>query len=156
VEFLDGAVNTVTRMNFQAAVAAAEGGVPIAPPLLPTKYELAIEFVDYGDVGVNLYGTAVERGRLVTPLTYGVESGLSKHRVAREKLQGADRAIGGDDGVQFDSAFAASLQCERRKHRFDAVDEHGRVEMADADDGWLGCARDSRLRIRFANQRDAL
>jgi len=67
----------------------------------------AIEFVDYGDVRVDFDGVAIEEGGFVTPLAHGVESGLIKHGVAFEELQGANGAVGGDDGVKFDAALAA-------------------------------------------------
>jgi hypothetical protein len=58
--------------------------------------------------------------------------------------------------VEFDRAFAASLSGERWKSRFNAMDEHGRVEMAYADDSGLGWSRSERLRICFVNKSDAL
>jgi hypothetical protein len=73
------------------------------------RFTLAIEFVDYGDVGVDFDGASIEKCGFVTPLTDGVESGLKKEGVAFEDLQGANCAVGVDEGVEFDAAFATGL-----------------------------------------------
>ena len=71
--------------------------------------ESAIEFVDYGDVRVDFDGAPIEKCWLVSPLAHGIESRLIEHGVAFEDLQGANGAVGADEGVEFDAAFAAGL-----------------------------------------------
>ena len=51
-----------------------------------TNGESAIEFVDYGDVGVDFDGMPIEKCGFVAPLAHGVESRLIKHGVAFEDL----------------------------------------------------------------------
>jgi hypothetical protein len=60
-------------------------------------------------VRVDFDGTPIEKCWLVSPLAHGIESRLIEHGVAFEELQGANCAVGGDDCVQFDAAFAAGL-----------------------------------------------
>jgi len=50
-------------------------------------------------VGVDFDGAAIEECGFVTPLAHGVQRGLIKHGVAFEELQGANCAVGGDEGV---------------------------------------------------------
>jgi hypothetical protein len=70
---------------------------------------LAIEFVDYGNVRIDFDGAPIEKCGFVTPLAHGIESRWIKHGVAFEGLQRADCAIGADEGVELDAAFATGL-----------------------------------------------
>jgi hypothetical protein len=65
--------------------------------------------VNDGDVGVDFDGAPIDKRWFVTPLAHGIERGLIKHGIAFESLQGANCAIGVDEGVKFDAAFAAGL-----------------------------------------------
>jgi hypothetical protein len=68
-----------------------------------------MEFVDYGDVGVDFDGAPIQHGRFVSPLANGVERRLIKHRVAVEELQGANCAVGADYSAELYVAFATGL-----------------------------------------------
>ena len=50
---------------------------------------------------------------------------MDEEWIAGDHFQRFNRAIGGNDGVKFDAAFAANLYCERRVDRFDATNEPG-------------------------------
>ena len=60
-------------------------------------------------MGIDFDGAPIEQCGFVTPLAHGVESGLIKHGVAFEDLQGANCAVGADEGVELDAAFATGL-----------------------------------------------
>jgi hypothetical protein len=60
-------------------------------------------------VGVDFDSAPIEKCGFVTPLTDGVESGLKKEGVAFEDLQRTNCAVGVDEGVEFDAAFATGL-----------------------------------------------
>ena len=60
-------------------------------------------------MGVDFDGAAIEECGFVTPLAHGVESGLKEEGVAFEDLQGANCAVGVDEGVELDAAFATGL-----------------------------------------------
>lgn len=89
-------------------------------------------------MGVDFDGASIEKCGLVTPTAHGFESGLIKHGVAFKDLQGANRAIGADEGVEFDAAFATGLASQRGKSGFDAMNEHGGIDLCDADDAGCG------------------
>jgi len=61
----------------------------------------------YGDGFGGFDGLAVERSRLVTPLTDGVRGGGNEQRRAGCLVDVLNAAIAGDDGVELDDAFDA-------------------------------------------------
>ena len=81
--------------------------------------------VDDRDVSVDLDGLAMECGRAVAPLADSREGGLDKERIAGENFERLDGAIGGNDGAEFDAAFAASLDGEGRIDWLNAIEELG-------------------------------
>lgn len=81
--------------------------------------------VDDGDVGVDFDGLAVEDGGAIAPLTDGIESRLNQERIARDGFQHLDGAVGGNDGVEFDAAFAVELNGDVRIKWLDAANQHG-------------------------------
>ena len=101
----------------------------------------AVDFVDYGDVCVDFDGVPVEEGGLVTPLAYGIQSRLIKQRIATDPLNRANGAIGCDDGLEFDAAFASVLPGQRGEDRLYAVYEYRRIEMRDVHDAGRGAKR---------------
>ena len=101
-------------------------------------------------MGVDFDGAAIEKSGFVTPLANGVEGGLIKRGVAFEELQGANGAVGGDEGVEFDAAFPMTGQ--RGVDRLDAMNEHGGVEVRYADDARRRIRRDDRLNATFADE----
>lgn len=96
-----------------------------APQPRRIAFRLLLQGVNDGDVRVDFDGLAVENRRAVAPLTDRIERGLHKKWIAIGHLQGLDRAVDGNDGVQFDAAFAADLPGERRIDGINAPDEHG-------------------------------
>ena len=60
-------------------------------------------------MGVDFDGAPIEKCGFVTPLAHGVQSGLKEEGVAFEDLQGANCAVGVDEGVELDAAFATGL-----------------------------------------------
>jgi len=106
--------------------------------------ESAVEFVNYGDVRVDFDGASIEQSGFVTPLAHGIESGLIKQGVAFEGLQRANCAVGADEGVEFDAAFAAGLTGQRGENGLHAMNEHGRVDVCDVHDPGCGDVWNSR------------
>jgi hypothetical protein len=114
--------------------------------------ESAIEFVDYGDVRVDCDGVPIERCGFVAPVAHGVESRLIKHGVAFEDLQGTNRAVGTNEGVEFDATFTTSLTGQRGENRLDTMDQEGGVDVGDVHDARCGSLRDYGLNTTFANK----
>jgi hypothetical protein len=114
-----------------------------------------VQLVDHGDVSVDFHGISIEEGGFVTPLPDGVESGLIKQRVALNELERTNGAVGGDDGVKLDGSFAAHLARKRGINGFDAVNEHGGIEMAEVENGRRWRARNRGLRIVVAEEANA-
>jgi hypothetical protein len=119
------------------------------------RVRLVVEFVDYGDVGVDFDGETVEDRGFVAPLADGVEGRLIEQGVAFQDLESADGAVGGDDGVEFYCAFVADLKGERGVIGLDAMREHGGIDMSDVDGAGSGSAGDGGLGIVVAEELDA-
>ena len=119
------------------------------------RVRLVVEFVDYGDVGVDFDGETVEDRGFVAPLADGVEGRLIEQGVAFQDLESADGAVGGDDGVEFYCAFVADLKRERGVGGLDAMREHGGIDMSDVDGAGSGSAGDGGLGIVVAEELDA-
>ena len=115
-----------------------------------------VEFVDYGDVGVDFDGETVEDCGFVAPLADGVEGRLIEECVAFQDLERTDGAVGGDDGVEFYCAFVADLKGERWVSGLDAVNEHGGIDVSDVNGVGCGSAGDGGLGIVVAEERDAI
>ncbi len=60
-------------------------------------------------MGVDFDGAPIEKRWFVTPLAHGIERGLMKHGIAFENLQRPNCAVGADEGVELDAAFATGL-----------------------------------------------
>jgi hypothetical protein len=54
--------------------------------------------------------------------------------------------------VKFDAAFAAGLTGQRREDRLNAMNEHGGVEVGDADDARCRIRGDDRLNATSADE----
>jgi len=80
-----------------------------------------VEDVDYGDVGVDFDGLAVEFRRMVVPLADGVESGIVEERIAGDNFERFDGAVSGDNGVKFDARFMAESDGDARVDRVGLV-----------------------------------
>ena len=98
---------------------------------------LVVEGIDDGDVGIYLDGLAVEIGRAIAPLADGIERGWVEQWVAREDFERLDRAVGGDDGVEFDVGLVTKNDAESRKCRLDAVDQESRFDVTHRNAGWF-------------------
>jgi hypothetical protein len=71
-------------------------------------------------------------------LAHGIESGLKKHGVAFEDLQGANSAVDADEGVEFDAAFTTGLTRQRGENGVHAMDQQGWVDVGDVHDARRG------------------
>jgi len=83
-----------------------EAAMPSVPHLVRHEERFRFERLD---VGVDFDGAPIEKRWFITPLAYGIERGLIKHRIPFESLQGANCAIGVDESVKFDAPFAGGL-----------------------------------------------
>ena len=72
----------------------------------------AVQGIDDGDVGVYLNGVIVEQGWGVAPLANRVEGRLVKNRITRDGLERLNGAVGGDDGLKFNTGFATELNSQ--------------------------------------------
>lgn len=84
--------------------------------------------VDDRDVGVDFDGAAVEDGGAVAPLANGRKSGLDEQGIAGDNFERFDGAVGGDEGVKFDAAFATNLPWKRGIDGLNTVDELGHLD----------------------------
>lgn len=116
---------------------------------------LMVEFVNYGDVGVDFDGETVEERGFVAPLVHGIECRLIEEWVTFQHLKRTDGAVIGDDGVEFDGAFAAHLEAERGVGGLDAMCEQRGVDVSHVNDAGCGRARDCGLGMS-ALQRNAV
>ena len=103
-------------------------------------------------MGVDFDGAAIEECGLVAPLAHGVESRWIKHGIAFDDLQGANCAVSADEGMEFDAAFATGLAGQRGENGFDAMNEHGGVEVCDVHDAWWGRGWDYGLNTALAEE----
>jgi len=79
------------------------------------------ERVDDSDVGLDLDGLTVEDRRTVAPLPDGVECRVNQERVARNYLEGLNRAIGSDDSGELHATFATELPSQPRVNALDPL-----------------------------------
>jgi hypothetical protein len=91
--------------------------------------------VDDGDLSVDLNGLSIEDCWLIAPFAHGGQRGLDEERVAADDFKRFNVALLRNNGVQFDTAFAAGLDGERWIDGLDAMDEPG------GDDGFTDANR---------------
>lgn len=103
-------------------------------------------------MGVDLDGAPIEKCGFVTPLAHGVQSGWIKHGIAFEDLEGANCAVGADEGVEFNAAFATGLTGQRGEDGLYAMNEHGGVEVSDVHDARCGSGWDYGLTAALADE----
>src|SRR5216684_1012067 len=119
-------------LNFQVAP-RPEPGDHQECLLLPGLAHLSVLLVkreNHVDGGVDFDRLAVEKSRLIAPLTDGSQSVLLQQRVARDYLQLLNRAVLGNDGVQAHRAGNAGLARERRINRLDTVQDARGLDVA--------------------------
>ena len=77
---------------------------------------------------------------MITPLADGVKRRWDKEGIAGDDLERLNGTIRGDDGVEFDAAFVASVDGQRRIYRVHAINKLSHLlKFADfvTLDGWL-------------------
>jgi hypothetical protein len=102
---------------------------------------IVMKGVEDGDVRVDFDGLAVEDGGAVAPFADCGERGLVEEWIARDDFQGLDGAVGRNDGVQFDAAFAAELFRQSGIEGVNATREQSRLDRTDVHADFLGLFR---------------
>src|SRR5260370_11133463 len=111
---------------------ATRGGAPVPRPA--RQPVLLVERKNHVNSGVHFDRLAIEQGRLIAPLTHGIQRGLLQQRMAAHNFELLNRAFLADDGVQTHRAGDAGLARQRRINRLNTVDDaRGLALAADAE-----------------------
>src|SRR6202165_5867537 len=110
------------------AETATRTGASVPRPARQTV--LLVERENHVNGGVDFDSIAIEKRRLIAPLTNGIESSLLQQRMARQNFQLLNRAVLTDDGMQAHRAGNAGLARERRIDRLNAIDDAGRGHVS--------------------------
>src|SRR6267142_3409503 len=103
-------------------------GAPVPRPARPTV--LLVKRENHVNRRVHFNRFAVEKRRLIAPLTHGIQRVLLQQRVARLDFELLNRAILGNDGVQAHRTGNAGLARERRIHRLDTIQDACGLDIA--------------------------
>src|SRR5712691_990411 len=111
---------------------ATRSGAPVPRPA--RQPALLVERKNHVNGRVHFHGIAIEKSRLIAPLTDGVQRGLLQQGMAVHDFELLNRAVLADDGVQTDGAGDARLARQRRINRLNTVDDSRCLDVAaDAD-----------------------
>src|SRR5882724_11792289 len=103
-------------------------GAPVPRPARPTV--LLVKRENHVNRRVHFNRFAVEKRRLIAPLTHGIQRVLLQQRVARLDFELLNRAILGNDGVQAHSTGYARLARERRIYRLNTIQNARGLDVA--------------------------
>src|SRR5712664_790951 len=107
---------------------ATRTGAPVPRPARRTV--LLVKRENHVNGGVHFNRLAIEKSRLIAPLTDGIQSVLLQQRVARLDFELLNRAIFGNDGVQTNGAGNTGLARERRIHRLNTIQNARGLDVA--------------------------
>src|SRR6266853_600415 len=91
---------------------------------------LLVERENYVNGGVHFDRIAIEKSRLIAPLTDSIQGGLLQQRMTVHDLELLNRAVLADDGVKTDGTGDAGLTSERRINRLNTVDDARGLDVA--------------------------
>src|SRR6266478_6033245 len=103
-------------------------GAPV--PRRTRRPALLVERKNHVDGGVDINRIAVEKRRLIAPLTHGLQRGLLQQRMTGHHFQRLNRAVLANDGVQTDRAGNAGLARKRRIDGLNTVDDTRGLHVA--------------------------
>src|SRR5713226_1223694 len=125
------------------AETATRSGAPVPRPA--RQPVLLVERKNHVNGRVNFHGLAIEKSRLIAPLTDGIQRGLLQQRMAVHDFELLNRAFLTDDGVQTHGAGDAGLARQRRINRLHTIDDARCLNVA-ADAERTGRVRPGRWR----------
>src|SRR6266849_6209111 len=110
-------------------------------PRLARQTVLLVKRKNHVDGRVDFNRLAIEKRRLIAPLTNSIKRRLLQERVPGHHFQFINRAILTDDGVQADCARNARLAGQRRINGLNAIDDASGLHVATDADRPLGSRR---------------